>query len=118
MADIAEIFKTSLLALFVGILPAIAFQYVAAMLAGWGFVMYFLYGLVLVWAIPKLPRNTDTFFDFLVLTFMLLGLSGLIGMFFSVSWLQWANIGSVMGFLTTLTVAIVALAIREEYLPI
>jgi len=92
MADIMEIFKTSLLALFIGIFPAIAFQWVATMLSSWNWVMYIVYALVLVWAVPKLPREVDTFFDLLVLTFLLLGFSGLIGMFMQISWLQWANV--------------------------
>jgi len=119
MKDLSEIVKTSFMAFLIGVIPALLFQAVASALAGFSWLVYIIYALVLLWAVPKLPKEADTFFDILVVTFMLLGFSGLVGAFMpTVVFLQWVNVGSVTAFLTTLVFAIVALAIKEEYVPL
>jgi len=119
MKYLGEIFKVSIVAFFVGIVPALIFQAISSALASYSWLMYIIYALVLLWAVPKLPKEADTFFDILVVTFLLLAFSGLLGMFLpTVGFLQWVNVGTVTAFLTTLVFAIVALAIKEEYIPL
>jgi hypothetical protein len=119
MKDLSELFKTSIIAFFVGIIPAMVFQAMSTALASYNWIMYIIYALVIAWAVPELPREAKTFFDILVITFLLLAFSGLVGLFApGITFLQWVNISTVLAFLTTLTSAIVALAITEKYVPI
>lgn len=112
-----DVVKTTAIAFFVGMIPAMMLNALVGYIGAFSWVLYFVYALMLYWAVPKLPREADTFFDVLVVTFMLLGISGLIGMFIpQIAGLQWVSISSTPALLTTLTVAIAALAIREEYL--
>jgi hypothetical protein len=119
MTDLGELFKSSLVAFFVGIIPAMIFQALSTAVASYNWLMYIIYALIISWSVPKLPREAKTFFDILVVTFLLLAFAGILGLIApGISWLQWVNISTVPAFLTTLTSAIFALAITEEYIPI
>lgn len=117
--DLGGLFKTAGIAFLVGVPVALVLGFVSSMLASLSWVMYILYGIIVAWAVPKLPRDANSIFDILILTLIIMGISGIVGMFVpGVTFLQWASLATVMSFLTTLVTAIIALVIAEEYLPI
>jgi len=116
--DIGETLKTAVTAFFIGIIPAVILGAIATMLTGYSWFMYIIYALLLVWAVPKLPREVNTFFDILIVMFLLLAIGSLVGTFIPIPSLQWVNISSVETLLGTLVTAIVAIALKEEYIPL
>ena len=115
--DIMDYFKIAGMALIPGIILALILGAISSAMASASWLMLLMYGVLLIWAIPNLPKEVDTFFEVLVLAFILMGLAGILSLFVPQisSWLGWINVMSLMGFLNMVVVASLSLAILNKY---
>jgi len=109
--------KAAVLILLPGIPLAILLGMIGGALQTWQFVMPIIYALLFIWAVPKLPRQMDTFWEVLIVTFLLMGIAGFFGMMFPsfASYLGWISIISFPVFLSMVVIAVLSLAILDKY---
>ena len=108
--------KLSAYAFVPGLIAAFVLGLLSSILAPVPFAMYFVLGIVALWAVASIPKEIDSFLGIVILTLFLLGIQGFAGWLLpSVPMLQWASISSVSGLLTTIVAAAVGGALVKKY---
>ena len=107
--------KISLFAMVIGTLLTLILGFASSALAALQPVFYILLAAVTLFVGLKLPKEADTFAEFIVILLMIVGLSGVIGMFLPFPQLQWANIISGATLLLTIATALISLGITKQF---
>ena len=114
--DFTEYLKTAGIGFVVGVIPAIILSAVVNALTSAAWLVYLIYAVILMYSIPKLPKEVDTLFEFLIITFIMLAFSGLVvtivpslGMY-----IGWVSLASLETFLTMLVVGALSLGIANK----
>lgn len=115
--ELKDYLKTALIALLPGIVFAMILSAVMSLLTSFAFVQYFILGVLLLWAIKFIPKEMDTFWEVLVITFFLAGLAGIITFIFPMasSYLGWVTLTSYTVWINMIVTAALTLSVLNKY---
>jgi len=116
--DIKDYLRTAGVAFVPGIIFSIILSALTTFFAGVaGWLSMIIYAILLIWAVPKLPKAMDTFFEILIITFLLSAFAGIIGMILptAVTYLGWISIVSLTTWFNMLVIAVLTLSILNKH---
>lgn len=117
--DIKDYMRTALITFLPGIILSMILSAITTALSGVaGWLTMLIYAIVLIWAVPKLPKSLDTFWEILILTFILSAFAGIIGMFLPTAnqYLGWVSLVSLTTWFNMLVVSILSLVMLKKYI--